>query len=765
MIQYNPKIKRESMFESILKTKIMHFRPVFLVAIFLSFGILFGYLPKQSTVLLVGLLCLCLFIVIFSYIKNKSLPLLLVYLLSFATGILLINLQTNLDIIPTAECTIKGRVVSVDHYEYSSTYILKDCEIIADEPVVLKQGIKLNSKDDRLRFGDTISAKAQLSYFKPATNFFGFDARKYYLSENIGMTATSKQDKIMVISNTVKLDTYFYNLRNTLTQNIKSLYNKETFGIATGLLVGEKGDIDFDTYKTFQRGGAASILAVSGLHFTIILAFLFFALTLLRIHRKWAMFVCAIFMIIYAGVVGFTISATRALIMCLTFIISKLLARKSDMLSILSFAFIVCLVLNPISIFRIGFILSFGAVFAIIMLTEIFQSKMNKLPNKLSSLLAVSLSASIGTAPLVINFFSYFSLIGVVANIIIIPVASITVVAVMISAVLGPTLGIPFAFVGQNLILFMQKTMAFLLKIPFSSIAIKSLPVFFIILWFFLIFFVSKHCLINQKSKKILVIIIVVIMIVALIIPAFEAENLEVYFFDIGQGDAVLIKTADEKIYMVDCGKNYEYRHIEDYLLKNGYRLDGLFISHSDSDHAGGLLRLVSNGFVDKVYVSKPDLINFKDDPNITFIPLQAGMRVDLDEDTFLDILYPDFSEKEKDANKMSLVMVLNHNNYKVLLTGEIDKPIERKILALVADVDILKVSHHGSKNSSSEQFLKQANAQYAVISSGENGFGHPSAQTLYNLQKYCDIILRTDEKGGILFTFSDKIDVTTVLK
>jgi len=584
--------------------KVIQFKPMLVVAMYLSVGILLGYTPKVDSVFVVSLCILLSVVAFFTYVYNHSIPLILLALISLAIGFTSVEVKINFVVLPDQECDITGRVVEKKEFEFSTSYILDDCTIITEQRTPLKHKVQIFAKDENLTFGDVIKTTAKIDYLKSASNINGFDLKKYYISNGIGYTAKSKEAEIVVIQNVTKLDTYLFKSKAYLTTVIDRLYSEDVRGIAKGLFLGEKEDIDPETYEKFKRGGTASVLAVSGLHFGIIIFFIYGLLLLISSRRNLALIITGIVITFYAGLVGFTISATRALIMAWVGIISKLLAKKTDALSIVSFAYVLSLLINPVSIFSVGFILSFAAVFSIITVTPVIAEKLKFMPKSLSGFIATSVSATLGTAPIIINFFSYFSLIGIIANIIIIPIASITVILVMISAILGSNFGLSIAFLAEHMIKSMDTIMVLLLKIPYSSFTVKQLPELFILLWYIIIFIVSNYCLIAKKSKKILTIALIFIMIILLIIPLFEKDQLEIYFFDVRQGDATFIQTRDNKHYMIDCGKKSNYQEIERFLKSRNIVLDGIFLSHSDEDHSGSLIQLVENDLVNKIYVS-----------------------------------------------------------------------------------------------------------------------------------------------------------------
>lgn len=753
------------MTKSRTRQRLTNFRPALFIAIYLTFGILIGYNIGENKLALFMLSGACFLIAAFDLIINKNIPYLILYILSFATGVMLITINTSLDAIPINEYEISGRVVDIDYGEYSTYYVLDDWNIEGENiDISSSKKISLSSKDSEAVFGDIIKTKAKISYPKKATNINGFNQKLYFLNRGISYKAKAL-DEIEIIDNKIKLDSYFYYARSYFENTIDELYSKETAGIAKGLILGEKGDISEETYDMFKKGGTASILAVSGLHFGIISLFIFWFLSLLNIGRKTKFIITGLLIFIYAGIVGFSVSAIRALITALVIIVANLLGKKHDYLSFIAIAYILSLIINPSSLFTVGFLLSFGAVLTILALHEPLKKVLKWMPSKIGTLTGASISASIGTAPILINFFYYLSIVGVIANVIIIPVGSAAVIMVLLSVLFGKVLGTVFAFIGETLINLMNDIMNLFFKIPIVSIELKALPIIFIIAWFSLIFVMSKYFLAGKIFKRIISIILILIMVFTILfLPLSDKDELSVYFFDVGQGDATFIKTPSGKCYMIDTGRENKYREIERFLASQGYKLDGLILTHSDVDHMGGYIDLVENGYVENIYVSSADADNYGFSDNINIIKLFKGMEIELDEKTKIEVLYPDFHSNKEETNEMSLCLMLHYKDYRLLFTGDIDYEIEKYLIKSLEDIDVLKVSHHGSKNGSSPKFLDALDAEYAVIMCGENYYGHPSANTIYNLEKYCDIIYRTDYDGGISFSFGDEIKAMTVL-
>ena len=273
-----------------------------------------------------------------------------------------------------------------------------------------------------------------------------------------------------------------------------------------------------------------------------------------------------------------------------------------------------------------------------------------------------------------------------------------------------------------------------------------------------------------MKLKKILYITIIIVLIIVL----FQIKNnyLEIYFVDVGQGDCTLIKTPKEKSILVDGGdgnsEKYDYgkKVVLPYLLDRKIsKLDYIIISHFDSDHVGGIISIIKEIKVEKIVIGKQfvESENFKlfleiaKEKNIQLQIVEVGDIIHIEKDLLFYVLWPT-SEKivnENILNNNSLVGKLVYKNFSMLFTGDIEEIAEKEILKKYENDQlnstVLKVAHHGSKTSSTMEFLENVNPKYALIGVGKNNnFGHPSNVTIENLNKIGTNIFRTDENGEI---------------
>ncbi|TSC96206.1 MAG: competence protein ComEC [Parcubacteria group bacterium Athens1014_10] len=277
-------------------------------------------------------------------------------------------------------------------------------------------------------------------------------------------------------------------------------------------------------------------------------------------------------------------------------------------------------------------------------------------------------------------------------------------------------------------------------------------------------------------------IIVLVLLIIALSGPTvwqneFD-KNLKVIFLNVGQGDAILIKTPDKKHILIDGGPDNKViyglgKNIPFYRQK----IDLMILTHSDLDHLTGLIEVL------KRYQVKSILYNGLEDDSPEFqewlkiikeknIPLQitqAGDEMKSGEDLILKTIYPfeTPAENPENNNNTSVVNKLIYKNISFLFTGDLESEAEEKLLSQNIDLksDILKVGHHGAKKSTGKNFLRKVKPEYAVISVGKNNFGHPSLRVLKNLQEAGAAILRTDSQGEIkISTDGEKIEIFTSL-
>lgn len=260
-------------------------------------------------------------------------------------------------------------------------------------------------------------------------------------------------------------------------------------------------------------------------------------------------------------------------------------------------------------------------------------------------------------------------------------------------------------------------------------------------------------------------IVIANLLLGGLIFFEFQDHKLEFYVFDVGQGDAMLIRTPNRIDILIDGGPdNSVVYKLGKYLPFYDRTIDLMILSHPHADHINGLIEVMKRYQVKHILTTgivyaSPQYRVWQEQiskNNITVQIIESPRIISLDKDVYLNIIFPDQSfldKKIKNLNNASIVVQLIYGDTSVMLTGDLE---EEELLVnqnLDLKSDILKVGHHGSDNANDIEFLKNVNPTYATISAGtDNKFGHPHQQTLANLLQVGAQILRTDLLGDLIF-------------
>ena len=317
---------------------------------------------------------------------------------------------------------IEDKYAKVDNVVADSYYSFKDNKII--------DGYRFNgafllyySETDYpdLSVGQKIEFSAKTYFNDVVTNSGEINAFLLYYNTN-GYLYTSDLKATEIIENT----DIFMPLRNRVKSIINNNMAEPMGSLAYSMMFGDKSELDDSVVESFNTTGISHLLAVSGLHVGFLMAILMFLLGLLKIKRKPRAIIISIILIIYAWICNFTPSVIRATLMCVVFLIASVRGKQYDLINSLSLCAILILSINPFALFSVGFQLSVVAVLFISMLAKSLSKVFSKfLPGRLGSALAVTLSAQIGTLPIIVNFYSDYSLLSVLANLLIVPLASI----------------------------------------------------------------------------------------------------------------------------------------------------------------------------------------------------------------------------------------------------------------------------------------------------------------------------------------------------
>ena len=265
--------------------------------------------------------------------------------------------------------------------------------------------------------------------------------------------------------------------------------------------------------------------------------------------------------------------------------------------------------------------------------------------------------------------------------------------------------------------------------------------------------------------KKLLFIYIVIITIISLLIPSGKNNYFSIHTIDVGQGDSILIQTPNSKNILIDGGDNNSHHIVSNYLKnKKVKNIDYIIATHFDSDHIGGLDNIIDKFKVSRIYApnykcsteSYKNLINSCSNKNLDLQYLKQGDLINIEDNINLTVLSPSYIQEENNLN--SIVFKINYKNKSFLFTGDAEANNEINIINSydMSDIDFIKIGHHGSSSSTTEEFIKEVSPDIAVISCGyKNQYGHPHKSTLDTLEKNNVLTYRTDILGNIVF-YSD---------
>jgi competence protein ComEC len=454
------------------------------------------------------------------------------------------------------------------------------------------------------------------------------------------------------------------------------------------------------------------------------------------------------------------------------------------MLSAMALSAFLILIQNPLQIFNAGFLLSFGAVLGIALLLPCLQTLFPS-KNALLSSLYISVSAQAATTPLVLFFYYQFPLYGILTNLIILPFVTVLTLTSILAGIVGiiyMPLGI-FVIGGSNYILkFYEWVCRVGSNTPGNLITVgrpDSLLILVYILLLILFVWGTK-----RYGKKYFILILLAASLI-LFIP-HNNVGLEITMLDVGQGEAIFMETGTGTTYLIDGGsanvsKVGTYR-IQPFLMSQGVgMLDYAIVTHSDKDHISGLKELIEKEQITIRYLVLPN-IKTKDEAYMELETLAKEKGISLQYistgDVILDgeikmvCLHPIANYEAKSSNAYSTVMSISYGEFDMLLTGDLEKEGEVELTKLLqnldyrakyairpaTDYDILKVAHHGSKNSTSEEILRMIRPEISLISCGEdNSYGHPHKELIERLKHIGSEIKITYEKGAIMIKTDGK--------
>jgi competence protein ComEC len=744
--------------------------PIYRLLPFQISAILLASILDISPYWLFPILLISLFLLFTKY-YNYSIPITLMLLVFIQWEIMEKDYSNRIN--PDQKYKFSSTVKNIKYTQYSQKITL---QIIGE-----KFNVLLSSKEKiNVLPGDTLFIESKFELPSKPRNPGEFNYRKYLFQNDIFFIVSNDFNLISIHEAKYSFGRQVYLLREGIRNRLNSLIDKPYSGVIVGLLLGDKSDITYDMRTRFQKIGVVHILAVSGLHVGFILLILTLVANLIRLSKLFKLLLIVLGLVFYMALTGFPPSVVRAGIMAILYVWSGFREKTANGWNILGVTAFIILLFSPSHIFSAGFILSFSAVSGIFY----FYSKVNILDKKydffhrmqknqimkwLISTIFVSLGAQLGTFLPVSLIFKTIPVWAILGNLIIVPIIGISIISGIVMLFIS-LFSIPIASI------FAETTWGSLWFVDWVSYGLEDLPLNIVDLNSFssldiIVIFICIIFVMSIDNKKYLLKVSIVVLLCSnyfLWQSIFVTKDTRFTFLDVGQGDACVIESGG-KVILIDAGyfgfgKDYGERVILPYLKYRGIKnIDLVVMTHPHADHIGGLVSIIEQIHINVIwdtFNSYPSTLyhSILDSSRTKSIRIQYPQCGEIYKIGELDItmLYPDsvISRQTRNINNASIVLRVDHTKNSFLFTGDAEEEAEQlyQRFSKFLDVDVVKVGHHGSKTSSTQQVVDKTSAQFAIISCGiNNKFNHPSEMIVNRWMDSGARVLRTDINGAVI--------------
>ena len=682
------------------------------------------------------------------------------------------------------------------------------------------------------QYGDVLRLPLKLRIPRNFQTPGSFDYAGYLARRDIYLTAfvwddTEKDTKIEPIGRRgTWLRHWIEDTRRTVGAFFDAQLSDTPATILRALIIGDKSRLDPELRDSFTRVGVAHVLAISGLHIGLVAMLAYWAwrwllarsqyLLLMWSVPKLAAFLTLPVVLLYAGLAGGSVSTVRAVVMVAVFLSALLLDKEEEAFRSLALAALIVSLVWPGAVLDISFQLSFVAVLAIFLGLYRFRTWREnrdkgregdpsqwrqRLLRRAGLYCLVTLSATVGTLPLVATHFHIVSLLGLLANLLVVPLlGSVPVVLGLTSAALARLLvnpRFPFrtAFVlglaSAALVFLYPRAAAWLVSgagavvslgvwmveaiaaLPFAAVHSVTFTLFEIILFYTLCISLLFYSYIQRpRLRRVLFACLFGLMLcdgLYWVSQRYFQTDLRVSFLDVGQGDAAVVEFPGSHVMVIDAGgflsQTFDSGRaiVAPFLWQRKIgHVDTLVLSHPNLDHYGGLEFLAEHFGVTSFWFNGEDRSDSQRFKRLMAIVQEHDIQTHtLCRDTpdreiggvRIQILHPPCGQTGLDTNDASLVLRLSHGEVDFLFSGDVERAGERALLARPArlESDILKVPHHGSRSSSTRPFLEAVSPQVAIASLGHNNrFRFPAPEVVERYEQQGVELLRTDQVGTV---------------
>ncbi|MDF2821472.1 MAG: putative rane protein [Clostridiales bacterium] len=712
--------------------------------VYISFVAIMGVLVAKEKVSYCVLLMSVSFIVVLylSIVKKKYgkslllLPLILLLFIGRTKSLASYPIDNKFD--SSTEVQVKGLVESKNSKNCKVSVVVRTISIdigTLEELKPTKVLVYLPEGVD-VDIGAYILAKGELVKLQEPTNDGQFNEVIYYKAKGIWYKLYADECNVLLVKD-INTKKSLMSIRDNIAQKFDEMYDQEKSGIIKGILLGDKNQISEEIKDLYKENGIAHLLAISGLHVSIIGYSLYKLLLRFRVPLKSSTTISIVLLLIYSVLTGSSTSTIRAVIMLSLMILANVLQRTYDTLSAISLAATIIIFINPYQLYDSSFILSFSAVLSIVLIpTKVYQ--IYKPKSKIIKSLIASFSVTLGALPITAYLFYEIPVYSTILNLIVIPLMSLLMPVIICSLLCNPISSIacaPFVFIAEGILDLYEILCNFFIHLPFSKVVVGKPSLWSVIVYYAALFFI----LYKKDWKKAKITVVLVLSTISIILVPINSRKLDITFIDVGQGLSIFMKKGSNT-YLIDGGGKFnsdiaKYTLIPFIRSRGVATLDYVFVTHGDMDHIKGVRELIGKVEIGHLIVS-----SLEEQPTDSIVLIEEAKKYGIDiiyfkkgdlikdGEVFIRCLYPNENQVVSSNNEGSLTLEITYLDFDLLICGDIHKKQELELLPYLKEYEVLQVPHHGSKSSSSEDFVSTTNPENAIISAGKNNvYGHPN--------------------------------------
>ena len=686
--------------------------------------------------------------------------------------------------------TVWGELLKIEDTDYGKRGLLSDCYIDFGEGVMPCNDIVMYTSKALDQIGQIHKITGKVNMFSNARNEGNFDSLVYYQSLKIDF-AVDEEGCVILEKEADIWKTLLLSFRERISDVYQVCLSEKAAGFYQAMVLGNKINLDDALKDLFLIGGISHILAISGLHVSILGRGIYGLLRRGGVGFGIAGVCAGLLLIVFGEMVGSSTSTIRAVGMMLMYFSAQWLGRSYDMLNALGGMVLFLLWDNPFLIENNGFWFSVTALLGVGYVGKVFEDYKNTESHVRLNGLWMSIAITLTTLP--VTAYSYFEvpMYSPVVNFLVLPLLTPVFGLAVIGGLLGTWTsirGLAFCMLQpcEWLLWFYEEVCTFVEKLPCASFICGKPEPWQVVLYYSILFggiYLTQRCQEGQSLKKKFLsrrnhILIGVVCICGLCVFWPKSKDFEITFLDVGQGDGIYISAGDGTTYFIDGGSSnvdeVGKNRILPFLKSKGVKsIDYWFVSHMDKDHVSGLYEILERGYkVEHIVLSElcssdktcDNLRLAARDAGVEIIYMEPGDKVHSN-NIELSCIGPLIENGEvigKDKNENSLVLLVEkmpgseqEESFRALFAGDISSEIENKLLkkAILVDVDLFKANHHGSNYSNSTALLDMIAPEYIVVScSLKNLYGHPGVKAVERMEGCGAEIFYTKEVGQITF-------------